>query len=149
QQLVFVLEKLAGLIDFGVYIVLASLRPNANFLDLLLVDFGLGCLTRLLVAIFSKVHDLANWGSLCGGDFHQVLLRFPRQFHSLGCGYNAELFTVGPYQPHRADANLFVDAWAVAVAAALWMNGNSSFDSGWDEEASRGGQRDRSTPGRS
>ena len=116
QHFVFVLEELAGLVDFGIDVVVARLGADADFLQLLLMDLGaLFLLAGLLVAKLPVVQDLANGRPFEGGHFNQVEAGRASQFQSLDCGDDAELFAGGADEANRTDADLFVDPLMVPV----------------------------------
>ena len=81
-------------------------------------DFGLAALARLLVAELAVVHDLADRRPFVGGDLDQVEAGLAGHLQGLGGRDDAELLAVGADQADGADADLFVDAGAAAVARA-------------------------------
>jgi hypothetical protein len=119
QDLILVFEELACLVNLGVDVVVAGLGTDADFLQLLLVNFRLGPLARLLVTEFAVVQNLANRRALGRSHFDEVEIRFARQFHCLGSRNDAELFAVDADKPHRTDADLLVDPLAPVVVSAL------------------------------
>src|SRR5262249_54824565 len=86
-----------------------------DFLELLLVDLGLGALARLLVAELAVIEDLAHGGSLVGGDLDEVEVGLACHLHGLGRGHHAELFAVDADQADGADADLLVDPLTTVV----------------------------------
>src|SRR5262245_60878381 len=119
KDLVLVLEELAGLVDFGFDVVIAGLGAEADFLQLLMMRFGLVFGLLLLQELeLAEVHDLADGRALGGGDLDEIEACFPRHLQRLGGRNDADLFTLGPNQAHGADADLFVDP--LMVAAVVW-----------------------------
>ena len=105
------LQELAGLVHAGVHVVLAGLRPHAEFLQLLLVRLLVRLLT-LGVLVLPPVHDLAHGGPLLGGDLHQVHAGLAGHVLGLGGGHDAVLLPFRPDEADGRDADLLIQAGA-------------------------------------
>src|SRR5262249_28824148 len=110
QDLVVVLEELAGLVDLGLDVVVAGLGADADLFQLLLMDLVLAALARLLVTQLAVVEDLAHRRGLVGGDLDEVEVGLAGHVERLRRRHDAQLFAVGADQAHRTDADLLVDA---------------------------------------
>src|SRR5262249_24768618 len=115
EDLVLVLQKPPRLVDLGVDVVLAGLGPDADLLDLLLVDLGLGPLARLLVAELAVVEDLADGRPLLRRHLDEVQVGLAGHLQRLRGRHHAELLAVGPDQAHRTDPDLLVDPLAAVL----------------------------------
>ena len=107
EHLVVVSEKVPGLIDTGVNVVLARFRANPQFLELLLVSFlclffGLG------VFEFAVVHNFAYGRAFLGRDLDEIQSSFSGHFQGLECRYNTVLFAFRADEADRANTNLFI-----------------------------------------
>src|SRR5262249_32610914 len=119
EDLVLVLQELAGLVDFRFDVVITRLGTQPNLLELLMVGFGFVLGFLLLQELeLAEVHDLADRGTLGGGNLDEVEPGFARHFQRLRGGNDADLLTLGPNETHRADADLLVDA--LMVATVIW-----------------------------
>ena len=71
-------RNLPGLVQLDLNVMLAGLRPHADFLELALVRVRPVLLLLLLVLEFAVVHDAADWRPLIGGNFHEIQIGFAR-----------------------------------------------------------------------
>ena len=83
NDLVLVLEKLAGAVDLDLDVVLARLGPHADFLDLGLVRLALVLPLLLLVLVLAVVHDTADGRLLVGRHLDQVQIDLSRGLDGL------------------------------------------------------------------
>jgi hypothetical protein len=101
-------EELPGLLDFDVQVVVIGVGPQAEFLELLLVDV-LFLFFVLAVLLLTEVHDAADRGSLGRGDLDEVHIDFAGHAKGLQGGDDADL---GPLVVDQTDlryANPFID----------------------------------------
>ena len=87
-HLVFVLQELLCLLDLEVDVVLARLRPQANFLGLGVMG-ALAGLFFLVVLVLAVIHDSANRWPFVRGHLHQIQIGFERFGNRILRGDNA------------------------------------------------------------
>ena len=101
QDLVLVLEEFAGALDLDLDVVIAGLGADADFLNLDLVLLLLRGPLLLRVLELAEVHDLTNWRTLVGSDFHQVETGLAGGLLCFARGHDAEHDPFGVDDPHR------------------------------------------------
>jgi hypothetical protein len=74
NDLVFVHQEFAGVIDFDFNVMLARLRTNANFLQLRLMRVRFVLPLLLLLLELAEIHDSADGRALVRRHFHQIQL---------------------------------------------------------------------------
>ena len=109
QDLILVLQELAGPLDLDLDVVVAGLGPHADFLDLDLVGLLLAGAFLLLVLELAVVHDLADRRPFVGRDLDEVETKLAGGFHGLAGRQDAEHGAVGANDADGRNADLFVD----------------------------------------
>src|SRR5262249_5600760 len=131
EHLVLVFEEPASLVDLHIDVMFAGFGTDADFLELLLVGFGLGSFARLLVPKLAIVHDFADWRPFVGGYLDQVELRLAGHFHRLRRRHHAQLLALGTNEPDGTYSDLLVNSLSAIVLmlrmAVGWGNAFISF----------------------
>jgi hypothetical protein len=110
QDLVLMLQELAGVSDFDFDVMAPRLGPHADFLELGVVLLLAMLLLLLFVLELSIVHNTANGRSLRGSNFDQIQPGGASGGKRFFPGDDAELVAIGIDHTQRRDSNLLVDA---------------------------------------
>ena len=95
----------------GLNIVIASLGPDTNFLELLLAYLrALLVLVRIVEPHLAMIENAANRRTLVRGDLNQVQIGFTSFFQGLGSGNYAQLLSIDANEANGTDTDLLVDA---------------------------------------
>ena len=110
DDFIFVFEKLPGLADLDVQVVIARLGAHTNFLDLHLVAVAFVFPFFLLVFELAKIHYSANGRTFVWRHFHQIEIGHTGLFHGLVGGHDSQLASIRGNDADRTDADLFVNS---------------------------------------
>ncbi len=108
-HLILILQKLLGLFDLKINIVLARLGTQTNLFGLRLVRMSPVQFLAALVLKLSVVHDSADGGLFLGRHLHQIESIFAGYSQCLLGRNDAELRSIGIDDTDLRNANLFVD----------------------------------------
>src|SRR5260370_21263328 len=118
QDLVLVLQEFSGLVDLGLDVMVAGLGSHPDFLEFLVVRFGLVFLFLFLQELeLTEIHDLAHGRPLVGGYLDKIELGFPGHVQVLRGLNHSQLVPIGGNQADGTDADLLVDPLIVAAVA--------------------------------
>ena len=109
DDLVALLQKLAGAVELGSEIVLANLRAQTDFLVLAVMNVAFVLPLFLLVLELAEVHDAADGRFLQRSDLNQVEPNFACLFQSIVATDYAQLRAVVADDTKRSGADLIVD----------------------------------------
>ncbi len=131
-HLVAMVEKLLGVAQLRLEVVLLDTRGELDLLDLAGRGLRVGGLLLLLVHVLAEVHDAAHRRRGVGSHLHEVQPVLQREIDGLGGIDDPQLFSLGGDQPHlrhldpviAADGREGVDvATLVGTGAAAWGGG--------------------------
>ena len=128
-DLVAFLEEALDVLLLELVVVLVDLRPELDLLDLdhLLVLLGLARALLLLILVLPEVHDAADRRHGRRRDLDQVEPLLLRDGQSLRRRHDAELCAGVVDHPDFADADAFVDAYAVVASWTSVESDNASY----------------------
>jgi hypothetical protein len=101
-------EELFGLLDFDFQVVIVGVGPQAEFLELLLVDVLL-LLFVLAVLLLAEVHDFADRGSLGRGDLHEIHIDLAGHAEGLQGSDDADLVVLVVDEADLRHPDSFID----------------------------------------
>ena len=119
DDFVLVLQKTFCLIHLEIDVVLACLGPQANFLDLRLMNVRAMEFLLLLILELAEVHDPTDRRLLVRCHLDQIEAGLASATQRLFRRDDPELFTVAGDDPDRRDPDLLVDAMLLLDGSRL------------------------------
>ena len=109
-NLVAMVEKLLGMAELGLEVVVFDARGKLDLLDFARSGLHVRGLLRLLVDVFAEVHDAAHRRRGVGCDLDEIQADFQCEVHRLGGIEHAELLALGRDHANLRDLDAVVAA---------------------------------------